>query len=135
MDLSKIQSYLESAKSEVEQLKSGRKVSSSRARAALMKVKKESDLIRKEILTYYKNLPVKQRTKVAESPDRKTKVAVSPVIPEPSGSVSELPHASVIPEKPIESLSELPPIESLSEPQPMEAAPKTKAKAKPRTKK
>jgi hypothetical protein len=144
MDLSKLQSQLDSAKSEVEQLKSGRKVSSSRARAALMKVKKESDLIRKEILTYYKNLPVKQRTKVAESPDRKTKVAVSPVIPEPMGSlgeprpmgsVSELQPAAIIPEKPIESLSELPPIESLSEPQPMEAAPKTKAKAKPRTKK
>ena len=114
MDLSKIQAQLDSAKSEVEQLKSGRKVSSSRARAALMKVKKESDLIRKEILTNSKNLPVKQR---------KTKVAVSPVIPE----------------EPIESLSELPPIESpkdntliasVSDP-----TPKTKAKAKPRTKK
>jgi hypothetical protein len=125
MDLSKIQSQLDSAKSEVEQLKLGRKVSSSRARAALMKIKKESDIIRKEILTHSKSLPVKQRTKVAESPDRKTKVTVS-TTPEPS---------AVILEKPIESLSELPPIESLSEPQPMEAAPKTKAKAKPRTKK
>jgi len=85
-----------------------------------MKVKKESDLIRKEILTHSKNLPVKQR---------KTKVAVSPVILEPMGSVSELPPAAVIPEKPTESLSELPPTET------KEAAPKTKTKAKPRTKK
>ena len=91
MDLSKIQAQLDSAKSEVEQLKSGRKVSSSRARAALMKVKKESDLIRKEILTHSKNLPVKQR---------KTKVAVSPVIPKP---------AVVIPIEPIEALEETQP--------------------------
>jgi hypothetical protein len=101
MDLSKLQSQLDSAKSEVEQLKSGRKVSSSRARAALMKVKKESDLIRKEILTYYKNLPVKQRTKVTKSLDKKTEVELSPVISEPMVSVSELPPVVV---------SELPPV-------------------------
>jgi hypothetical protein len=118
MDLSKIQSQLDSAKSEVEQLKLGRKVSSSRARAALMKIKKESDLIRKEILTYSKSLPVKQR---------KTKVAVSPVISEPSGSVSEL--------QPSGSVSELPPAVVLPE-KSVEALPKakTKSKAKPKTK-
>ena len=119
MDLSKIQAQLDLAKSEIEQLKLGRKVSSSRARAALMKIKKESDIIRKEILTYSKNLPVKQR--------------------------KTTPKTAVIPEKPIESVSELPPIESptvptpmgsLGEPRPTETtAPKTKAKAKPRSKK
>jgi hypothetical protein len=120
MNLSTIQSQLESAKSEIDQLKTGRKVSASRARAALMRVKKETDILRKEILSHSKGLPVKQR---------KTKVAVSPVILEPSGSVSELPPAAVIPEKPTESLSELLPTET------KEAAPKTKTKAKPRTKK
>ena len=119
MDLTKLQSQLESAKTELDQLKSGRKVSASRARAALMKVKKESDILRKEILTYSKSLPVKQRTKIAESPDRKTKVAVSPsgsvselppVIPEPSGSVSKLPPAVVIPEKPTKIVSKPEPV-------------------------
>ena len=119
MDLSKIQAQLDLAKSEIEQLKLGRKVSSSRARAALMKIKKESDIIRKEILTHSKNLPVKQR--------------------------KTTPKTEVIPEKPIESptdptptvsVSDPTPTVSVSDPTPTEtAAPKTKAKSKPRIKK
>ena len=85
MNLSNILSQFEAAKSEIEQLKGGRKISASRARAALMKVKKESDTLRKEILLHSKGLPIKQR---------KTKVVVPPVIAEP---------AVVVPEKPKET--------------------------------
>ena len=92
MDLTKIQSQLESAKSEIEQLKSGRKVSSSRARSALMKIKKESDIIRKEILTHSKNLPVKQRkTRVDVSPAGLNPVGLSPVVDKPNEILDKPP--------------------------------------------
>ena len=104
MDLTKLQSQLESAKTELDQLKSGRKVSASRARAALMKVKKESDILRKEILSHSKSLPVKHKaSKVIPSLSNAVLAEVKPVIAEAStGSVSELPPkdapaAAVIP--------------------------------------
>ena len=61
MNLSYILSQFDAAKFEIDQLKTGRKVSASRARSALMKVKKESDILRREILAHSKVLPVKQR--------------------------------------------------------------------------
>ena len=103
MDLSKIQSQLESAKYEVDQLKSGRKVSSSRARAALMKVKKESDTLRKEILSHSKSLPVKHKaSKVIPSLSNAVVAEVKPVLAEAPTGISEpppkdAPAAAVIP--------------------------------------
>lgn len=61
MNLSNIQAQLESARYEIDQLKIGKKVAASRSRAALMKIKKECDLIRKEVLTHSKGLPVKPK--------------------------------------------------------------------------
>jgi hypothetical protein len=69
MDLSKIQSNLESAKFEIDQLVNGKKISASRARAALMKLKKESDVLRKAILLYSKALPVKHKAPQMTIPD------------------------------------------------------------------
>jgi hypothetical protein len=50
------------------------------------------------------------------------------------GSVSELQPAAIIPEKPIERLSEIPPSGSVSELSPMETLPKAKAKTKVKAK-
>ena len=44
-------------------LQGGRKASSSKARASLMKLKKDSHALRGDIMKYTKNLPVKSRTK------------------------------------------------------------------------
>ena len=74
MDLSKILSQFDAAKSEIDQLKGGRKVSASRARAALMKVKKESDILRREILQHSKGLPVKPRKAKPSPAEAKTEV-------------------------------------------------------------
>ena len=58
--------------SEVEEhlnkLQGGRKASSAKARASLMKLKKDSHLLRGEIMTYTKKMPVKTRKK-AEAVD------------------------------------------------------------------
>ena len=108
MNLSNILSQFEAAKSEIEQLKGGRKISASRARAALMKVKKESDTLRKEILLHSKGLPVK---------NRKTKIAVANVIAEP---------AVVVPEKPKETQpAEAKPSPTVAQPNTTVAQPST----------
>ena len=78
MDLKNIQAQLESARYEIDQLKIGKKVASSRARSALMKIKKEFDLIRKEVLTHSKGLPVKPKK-------------VKPAVVLPEKSVEDLP--------------------------------------------
>ena len=56
--------------SEVEEhlnkLQGGRKASSAKARASLMKLKKDSHLLRGEIMTYTKKMPVKTRAKKAD---------------------------------------------------------------------
>jgi hypothetical protein len=67
MDFSKITIQLDAAKNEVESLIKGKKISSSRARASLMNIKKEADSLRKAILAYSKDLPVKH--KVHKSPE------------------------------------------------------------------
>ena len=78
MNFSKIQSQFDAAKSEIDQLKTGRKVSASRARAALMKVKKETDILRREILAHSKGLPVKPRKAKPSPAEAKTEVAEVP---------------------------------------------------------
>lgn len=56
--------------SEVEEhlnkLQGGRKASSAKARASLMKLKKDSHLLRGEIMTYTKKMPVKTRARRAD---------------------------------------------------------------------
>jgi tryptophanyl-tRNA synthetase len=47
-------------------LQGGRKASSSKARASLMKLKKDSHTLRSDIMKYTKDLPVKSRTKKEE---------------------------------------------------------------------
>ena len=69
-----------------------------------MKVKKESDTLRKEILSHSKSLPVKHKaSKVISTSSNAVVAEVKPVLAEAStGSVSELPPkdapaAAVIP--------------------------------------
>lgn len=53
-------------------LQGGRKASSSKARASLMKLKKDSHSLRSEIMKYTKELPVKSRVKkepIVEQPE------------------------------------------------------------------
>ena len=108
MNLSNILSQFEAAKSEIEQLKGGRKISASRARAALMKVKKESDILRREILAHSKGLPVKQRKS-------KTSSVLAPTVAQPIAQPAEAPA-------------------EVAQPQPI-AVPKAVKTAKPRAKK
>jgi hypothetical protein len=61
MNINTIQTQLNIAADELQALMNNRKVSASRARAALMKVKKEADILRREILTYSKGLVVKPK--------------------------------------------------------------------------
>ncbi len=48
-------------------LQGGRKASSAKARASLMKLKRDSHALRGEIMTYTKAMPVKARAKKAEA--------------------------------------------------------------------
>ena len=48
-------------------LQGGRKASSSKARASLMKLKRDSHALRGDIMTYTKAMPVKARAKKAEN--------------------------------------------------------------------
>ena len=61
MDLNEINRQLLVAEEEIKLLKGGKKVSATRARQALLHIKKQSDLVRKEILeNTKKNRPVKE---------------------------------------------------------------------------
>ena len=61
MDLNEINRQLIVAEEEIKLLKGGKKVSATRARQALLSIKKQSDLVRKEILqNTKKDRPVKE---------------------------------------------------------------------------
>ena len=61
MDLNEINRQLLVAEEEIKLLKGGKKVSATRARQALLHIKKQSDLVRKEILeNTRRNKPVKE---------------------------------------------------------------------------
>ena len=61
MDLNELNRQLLVAEEEIKLLKGGKKVSATRARQALLHIKKQSDLVRKEILeNTRRNKPVKE---------------------------------------------------------------------------
>ena len=60
----------------VKSLESGRKSSSSKARANLMKMKNQSHQLRKQIMLHHKDLPTKSRVKKEIAPE-----SVEPVEP------------------------------------------------------
>lgn len=70
MSLSEQVILMKQSLSEVEEhlnkLQSGRKASSAKARASLMKLKKDSHQLRGDIMKYTKELPVKSRVKKEE---------------------------------------------------------------------
>jgi len=80
MSLSEQVVLMKQSLSEVEEhlnkLQGGRKASSAKARASLMKLKKDSHQLRGDIMKYTKELPVKSRTK-------KEVVVEPPPSPEP----------------------------------------------------
>ena len=63
-----LRNYLDTAEQEVKQLKCGRKASSARSRKALMELKKGSHELRKSVMQFQRELPVKSKTKKVEEP-------------------------------------------------------------------
>ena len=62
MDLNEINTQLIVAEEEIKLLKGGKKIAAQRARKALLNIKKQTDLIRKEILqNTKKDKPVKEK--------------------------------------------------------------------------
>ena len=61
---------LNDCEAHVKSLEAGKKASSSKARANLMKIKNQSHELRKQIMLHHKDMPTKQRVKkpVAEEP-------------------------------------------------------------------
>lgn len=76
---------LDDAESHIKSLESGRKSSSSKGRASLMKIKQQSHNLRKEIMAFQKSLPTKSRVKKAEPAEPE------PVKPEVKEPEEELP--------------------------------------------
>ena len=80
MNLTGLNTYLLNAESEINNLKGGKKVAATRARQALLNVKKEADALRKEILEYTKNLPTKKAPE--PTPEPEPEPAPEPVVEE-----------------------------------------------------
>ena len=80
--------YINDAEEQLAQLQAGRKSSSAKIRHNLMKVKAASHTLRKDVITFQKQLPTKKRTK---------KQVLEPVEPVVSEPVVEVP----VPETPI----------------------------------
>ena len=59
MDLTGLKSHLIAAESEINNLKAGKKVAATRARASLLNIQKETNKLRKEILEHAKGLTKK----------------------------------------------------------------------------
>lgn len=59
MDLTGLKSHLTNAESEINNLKAGKKVAATRARASLLNIQKETNKLRKEILEHAKGLTKK----------------------------------------------------------------------------
>lgn len=70
MDLNEINKHLLVAEEQINKLKEGKKVSATHARQALLQIKKLTDILRKEILQYVKDLkPKKAETPAVETPE------------------------------------------------------------------
>jgi Ser-tRNA(Ala) deacylase AlaX len=63
MNITQLDHHLQEAREELESLKKGKKASAARCRSHLQKLKKECDVLRKDILEYTKGLPVKKKEK------------------------------------------------------------------------
>jgi hypothetical protein len=61
MNLQTINSELKTADEQLTLLKQGRKNAAPRARESLLKIKKECDLLRKEVLIFMKQIPIKTK--------------------------------------------------------------------------
>ena len=70
---------LDDAEAHVKSLESGRKSSSSKARANLMKIKSQSHELRKQIMLIHRDLPTKSRVKKEIAPE-----SVEPKVEEPA---------------------------------------------------
>jgi len=67
---------LDDAETHIKSLEAGRKSSTSKGRASLMKIKQQSHQIRKDIMAFQKSLPTKSRVKKEPEP-------VEPEVKEP----------------------------------------------------
>ena len=88
MDLNRINTYLLNAEAEINSLKAGKKVSATRARQALLNVKKEADALRKEILDYTKGLTKKKVVALEPTPEPEPE----PVVEAPEPVVEATPE-------------------------------------------
>ena len=67
--LTQIKNSINEAEKELALLQSGRKVSASRARKQLQNIKNQSQVLRKSVILYSKEIPTKKRTvKIAPEP-------------------------------------------------------------------
>lgn len=83
--ITSMQTILDNAKNEIASLESGKKSSSTRARAHLQKIKNSSHELRKSITAHTKSLPVKKR-----SP--KVKPVASEPEPDPEPASETMPE-------------------------------------------
>ena len=76
--------YINDAEEQLAQLQAGRKSSSAKIRHNLMKVKAASHTLRKDVITFQKQLPTKKRTKktVVEPVEPVAEPVIEPTVPE-----------------------------------------------------
>jgi len=90
--ITSMQTILDNARDEIASLESGKKSSSTRARAHLQKIKNSSHELRKSITAHTKSLPVKKRS---------PKVAPITSDPEPEPEPASETMPETMPETPI----------------------------------
>ena len=86
MDLTGLKSHLTNAESEINNLKAGKKVAATRARASLLNIQKETNKLRKEILEHAKGLT----KKAAPAPEPAPAPTPAPT-PEPTPAATPEP--------------------------------------------
>jgi len=82
MDLTGLKSHLTNAESEMNNLKAGKKVAATRARASLLNIQKETNKLRKEILEHAKGLTKKAAPTPAPTPEPTPAPTPEPVVEE-----------------------------------------------------
>ena len=81
INVSNLQTYLDSAVSELAELKKGKKAAATRSRKHILSLQRECAIIRKSIMTHVKELPVKPRA--IKNTVKSNDLHVEPVVEEP----------------------------------------------------
>ena len=97
MDLTGLKSHLIAAESEINNLKAGKKVAATRARASLLNIQKETNKLRKEILEHAKGLTKKTPTAATPTPAPTPAPTPEPVVEEEKKPKKKPTHTRGLP--------------------------------------